>query len=398
MNGGEPGLSAARQAEAKKSRAEELRRQAARLEDQSRAWQLGVEGEVATAEALEGLTQRGWAALHDRAIPGSRVNIDHLVVGPPGVVVVDSKNYGGTVRVADGVAWRNGRRMDDDVDALSRYTAVVQDLIRSRADRPGAPPIPVRQVVVVHRAVVTAGWVGGTAVVAGSQLTRWLESLPVSGPPVDVGRVTAVLDRALIPRVEADESPEGADRAPVAAPGRARSAARPTRRETASAVRRRRRKEAELRRALAGLAGVLVLLFIARHGAPGGPGAAATVASTVAPSSVVGPSTAPSTVQPSPATAPASSTPTGPPQAAGSPTGHYMCDSNAHSMNLVVDSPPGVLRFLNVQRPTGAEIPTSGAVTLYGALPGETITLWSLPTGSTSWSAPVVLHAPQATC
>ncbi len=35
--------------------------------------------------------------LHDRKIPGSRANIDHLVIAPGGVFVIDAKHYSGRV-------------------------------------------------------------------------------------------------------------------------------------------------------------------------------------------------------------------------------------------------------------------------------------------------------------
>lgn len=50
--------------------------------------------------------------LHDRRVPGSRANVDHLVIGRSGVWVVDSKAY----RAPVDVGWRSvrvgGRRMD----------------------------------------------------------------------------------------------------------------------------------------------------------------------------------------------------------------------------------------------------------------------------------------------
>jgi hypothetical protein len=39
------------------------------------------------------LERQGWVVLHDLAIPGSRTNLDHLVIGPGGVFVIDSKQY-----------------------------------------------------------------------------------------------------------------------------------------------------------------------------------------------------------------------------------------------------------------------------------------------------------------
>jgi hypothetical protein len=34
---------------------------------------------------------------HDLAVPGSPANVDHLVIGPSGVFVVDSKQWTGSV-------------------------------------------------------------------------------------------------------------------------------------------------------------------------------------------------------------------------------------------------------------------------------------------------------------
>jgi len=41
------------------------------------------------------------AVLHDRRIPGSKANIDHIVISPAGVFVVDPKNYRGKVEQRD---------------------------------------------------------------------------------------------------------------------------------------------------------------------------------------------------------------------------------------------------------------------------------------------------------
>jgi hypothetical protein len=56
-------------------------------------WARGAAGELVTAALLERLPRRRWVVLHDLALPGSRANIDHLVIGPTGVWVVDTKAY-----------------------------------------------------------------------------------------------------------------------------------------------------------------------------------------------------------------------------------------------------------------------------------------------------------------
>jgi hypothetical protein len=65
----------------------------------TRAWAQGAEGERALAEALAEVA--GIRVLHDRRMPGGRGNIDHIVVGPAGVFVVDAKLYEGQIRIRD---------------------------------------------------------------------------------------------------------------------------------------------------------------------------------------------------------------------------------------------------------------------------------------------------------
>ena len=65
------------------------------------AWAYGANGERALGKLLDPLREEGLAVLHDRRIPGSKANIDHLVVAPWGVFVVDAKNYKGHVEKRD---------------------------------------------------------------------------------------------------------------------------------------------------------------------------------------------------------------------------------------------------------------------------------------------------------
>lgn len=65
------------------------------------AWAYGANGERALGQLLDPLRDEGLAVLHDRRIPRSKANIDHLVVAPWGVFVVDAKNYKGRVETRD---------------------------------------------------------------------------------------------------------------------------------------------------------------------------------------------------------------------------------------------------------------------------------------------------------
>jgi hypothetical protein len=81
--------------------------------EQARSWRRGVAGEQQTARLLDRLGRDGYVVLHDLAVPGSPANVDHLVIGPSGVFVVDSKQWTGNVAQGpDGLVWHNHYRLD----------------------------------------------------------------------------------------------------------------------------------------------------------------------------------------------------------------------------------------------------------------------------------------------
>jgi hypothetical protein len=61
----------------------------------TRAWATGARGEELLATRLDTLAVSGVLTLHDRRIPRTRANIDHIAVGPTGVFVLDAKRYRG---------------------------------------------------------------------------------------------------------------------------------------------------------------------------------------------------------------------------------------------------------------------------------------------------------------
>jgi hypothetical protein len=76
----------------------------------TRAWERGSIGEQKLAEALAGMPQI--KLLHDRRVPGTKGNIDHIVVAPAGVFVVDAKLYKGLIQIRDvGGFFKTDRRL-----------------------------------------------------------------------------------------------------------------------------------------------------------------------------------------------------------------------------------------------------------------------------------------------
>ncbi len=117
------GESAAESARRQLEKAERLRRSAA-------LYERGAEGERATAEALAALPTETWTVLHDVKWPGrTYANIDHIVVGPTGVFVIDSKNWSGAVAVRNGVLRQNGYARETDVDSAASAASVVAPLV-----------------------------------------------------------------------------------------------------------------------------------------------------------------------------------------------------------------------------------------------------------------------------
>jgi hypothetical protein len=108
---GTPGASARREFERRHARREQQIRTAhprlgglihALSDDphSTRAWETGALGEERLGARLNQLASDSLRVLHDRRIPGTRTNIDHIAVTPTGVYVIDAKKYAGRPRLA----------------------------------------------------------------------------------------------------------------------------------------------------------------------------------------------------------------------------------------------------------------------------------------------------------
>jgi hypothetical protein len=105
-----------------------------RPSEQARAWQRGAHGERRTARLLDRLMRDGYVVLHDLAVPGSPANLDHLVIGPSGVFVIDSKQWTGSIHQGiDGLVWRNYYRLDRTLDIVRWEAETVGRVLGTRA-------------------------------------------------------------------------------------------------------------------------------------------------------------------------------------------------------------------------------------------------------------------------
>jgi hypothetical protein len=155
------------------------------------AWRRGAAGERRTARVLASLERHGWAVLHDLAVPGSQANLDHLVIGPGGVFVIDSKQYRGRLQLdPTGRLWHGRYPLGPALRAVSfeadRAAQVLPD--------PGVAVLPI---VAVHGAQVPWGKVvvDGVPVVPARCLPSMLRELPAV---LGSERVTDLADQARI--------------------------------------------------------------------------------------------------------------------------------------------------------------------------------------------------------
>jgi hypothetical protein len=160
---------------------------------ETRAWQRGAAGERHVARLLEPLVQQGWGVHHDLRVPGSKANIDHVVVGPPGIFVVDAKHYRGRLRLSrDGQLW-HGRYLLAPTLSVTRWEAdKLQAVI-------GAADVAVTPIVAVWGAAVPYGQVSatGVTVVPARRLPNLLRSLPPTLTPERAREVAAQINRRL---------------------------------------------------------------------------------------------------------------------------------------------------------------------------------------------------------
>ena len=73
------------------------------------AWARGAQGEERVGRYLERAVGASGHVLHDRSVPRRRINLDHVVVAPSGVWVVDAKHYRGRLRRRDVGGWLSPR-------------------------------------------------------------------------------------------------------------------------------------------------------------------------------------------------------------------------------------------------------------------------------------------------
>ena len=117
------------------------------------AWAQGAAGERRVGHELDTLRSDRIVVLHDRRIPRSKANIDHLVVASSGIHVIDAKRYTGKIEMrTSGSFFRpgpnqlfiGGRNKTRLVDNMAKQVQVVETAIAGLLDDEPANPVLIR--------------------------------------------------------------------------------------------------------------------------------------------------------------------------------------------------------------------------------------------------------------
>lgn len=123
-------------------------RRALGVHDEERAWRRGAEGEEHVGRILRKLDPVDWLVLHDLTLNANGSNLDHLVVGAPGVFALNTKHLTGRLWVGKSRILHNGQRTD--YLRTSRWEAKT---VAGLLEAAGVPGVTVQPILVVHGTV-----------------------------------------------------------------------------------------------------------------------------------------------------------------------------------------------------------------------------------------------------
>ena len=145
------------------------------------AWAAGAEGERRVAEELSNLRE-AWTVLHDRLLrPGqSEANLDHVVIGPGGMFLIDAKNRAGRVTAWEGGLFQHTMNAGDPVSLnLAGELKKVRGMASYMAVESGRSVTPVLCLAGAHEAKFGEPQLTqGVWVVPVSRLVQWLNARP----------------------------------------------------------------------------------------------------------------------------------------------------------------------------------------------------------------------------
>ncbi|MFC5379331.1 UvrD-helicase domain-containing protein [Aquipuribacter nitratireducens] len=175
--------------------AEECAREREALLDRATRLEAASRAEVSVAATLLSLEVYGWRVLADRQWPRSAGNVDLLLVGPGGVVVVDVKRWA-EPRIAGDRLFRGD---EDETDTLTARSASAVPLVVDALSDLGYAPTAVATAAVLSGHRLPATDVAGVVVVGEAEVAPWLLRRGRRLARRDVDRVVRLLDASFPP-------------------------------------------------------------------------------------------------------------------------------------------------------------------------------------------------------
>jgi hypothetical protein len=180
--------------------------------DAARSWDVGAKGEHQFGDVLHRLTARSWwdtvrgrnprwRVLHSVHIADTHGaplgDIDHVLLGPPGVITINTKYHRrGTVEVGGNLVIVNGRRTSYMATArreADRARAMLTAALITSGHTALAGNLPVRSLIVVVGAVPRITGEPAVPVIALQRLRYTVETLP---PRLSSDEVTTLYETA----------------------------------------------------------------------------------------------------------------------------------------------------------------------------------------------------------
>ena len=150
-----------------------------RVKTDERAFRVGADGEEEVARRLSRLGD-AWHVVHAVPVGNRGSDIDHVVVGPPGVLTLNTKNHlGGNVWVSEHRVMVNGQKTH--YLRNSRFEAERASRLISAACGFDMPVQPV--LVVMADRLTIKGMPSGVHVVGRKMIAKWLKARPETLTP-----------------------------------------------------------------------------------------------------------------------------------------------------------------------------------------------------------------------
>lgn len=189
MEHGDAGAAARRESERSAAAAAKHRAKADKAERRADSFAAGAAGEEAVAAAIAPLSAEGWNLLHDRVMPTGG-NIDHVVVGPGSVIVLDAKAWNGKLEVRGDRLTNGGWSQARALEKLGAQRDAVRTAV---GDLAGADDPVDMALVITTQPDFGPERVGEALVLGIGHLLDGIRSSRTSYSPHDVEAITARL-------------------------------------------------------------------------------------------------------------------------------------------------------------------------------------------------------------